>query len=264
MLGLAPVDGLGIALADGLLTATLDRPAKRNAITLAMYRGLEALFLAAAAAPEVKAILLRGAGHCFSAGADIGDLAEGEAGRLAMLHSHRRISDAAVEALAACPKPSIALIEGYCLGGALAFAMACDFRLATPEASLGIPASRLGVVYSYGDCRRLQSLVGLPAAKRILFLGDRMEAEEALRLGLVDEVAADAAARATHLAAELRVRAPLSIAGMKLALDAAAAGTAERQAEAITAAVHRAMASRDMREATAAFLAKRPPDFTGA
>ncbi|WP_149536356.1 enoyl-CoA hydratase/isomerase family protein [Siccirubricoccus phaeus] len=263
-LALPDCEGLTLRLEEGVLTVVFDRPAKRNAITLAMYRTLTAIFAAAAEMPKLRAIVLRGADGCFSAGADIGDLAEGEGRRLAMLKEHRRISDTAVEALAACRKPSVALIEGYCLGGAMAFAMACDFRIAAPGASLGIPASHLGVVYSYGDCRRLQSLVGLPMAKRILFLGDRMQAEEALACGLVDEVAADAPAAAAALVAALLRRAPLSIAGMKLALDVAAAGEGMLRADAVTAAAHLAMASRDMQEATAAFLAKRPPHFTGS
>jgi enoyl-CoA hydratase/carnithine racemase len=141
--------------------------------------------------------------------------------------------------------------------------MACDFRIASPASSFGIPAARLGVVYSHSDCRRLHALVGLPMAKRVLYFGDRIDAAEALRIGLVDEVADDASAQAQALLAALGERAPLSIAGSKLALDAAAAGEIAGRAGAIAASVRRAMESRDLAEATAAFLAKRRPIFTG-
>ncbi len=256
-------DGLLVQEDKGVLVVTLARPAKRNAVTLAMYRALRALFTEAAAEPRIRSILLRGSPGCFSAGADIGDLAKGE-DRKAALVEHRRISDAAVSALADCPKPSVALIEGLCLGGGLSFAMACDFRIATPDSSFSIPAARLGVVYSLSDCQRLHALVGLSAARRVLYLGDRMDAAEALRIGLADEVAADAPARAEALLAALAERAPLSIAGSKITLDALAASEAADRGEAIAAAVDRAMDSHDLKEATAAFLEKRKPVFTGS
>ena len=256
------VSGLRIMEADGVLVVSFARPAKRNAVTLAMYRALGAVFVDAASRPSVQSILLCGEGACFSAGADIGDL-RSDTDRIAVLVEHRRISDAAVDALAACPKPTVALIDGFCLGGGMSFAMACDFRIATPGSSFGIPAARLGVVYSQSDCQRLHALVGISAAKRILYLGDRMQAAEALRIGLVDEVTADAANRAHALLLALGERAPLSIAGSKLALDAAAAGLTQQRAGPIAASVRRAMESRDLAEATAAFLAKRRPEFSG-
>jgi enoyl-CoA hydratase/carnithine racemase len=266
-----PVSGLARHACEGLLAhedhgvlvVTLARPAKRNAVTLAMYRAMRDLFTEAAALPRIRSILLRGSSGIFSAGADIGDLARGE-DRKASLVEHRLISDAAVTALADCPKPSVALIEGICLGGGLSFAMACDFRIATPDSSFAIPAARLGVVYSLSDCQRLHALVGLQAARRMLYLGDRMDAAEALRVGLADEVAADAPARAEALLAALAERAPLSIAGSKITLDALAASDAAGRATAIAAAVSRAMDSHDLKEATAAFLEKRRPVFTGS
>jgi enoyl-CoA hydratase/carnithine racemase len=141
--------------------------------------------------------------------------------------------------------------------------MACDFRIATPAASFGIPAARLGVVYGIPDTRRLAALVGLTAAKRILYLGDRMDAEAARRLGLVDEVTPDAAARAEALLAELAERAPLSVAGAKLTLDAIAAQEIAARAPALQAAFEAAMDSRDFREAASAFLERRKPRFEG-
>jgi enoyl-CoA hydratase/carnithine racemase len=262
-LGRHAVEGLRIAQEDGVLAVRFARPAKRNAVTVAMYRALAALFAEAAQQADIRAILVTGEGGSFSAGADISDFnAEGD--RVAALVEHRRISDAAVDALANCPKPSVALVDGFCLGGGLSFAMACDFRIATPASSFGIPAAKLGVVYGLGDCQRLSSAVGYPAAKRILYLGDRMDAAEALRIGLVDEVTEHAAERAQALLRELGERAPLSIAGSKVTLDALAAGATAARAGAIAAALRRSMESRDLQEATAAFVQKRRPAFTGS
>jgi len=141
--------------------------------------------------------------------------------------------------------------------------MACDFRLATPAAVFGIPAARLGVVYGIPDSRRLAALVGLSAAKRLLYLGDRMDAAAAQRIGLVDEVAADAPVRAEALLAELAQRAPLSIAGAKATLDAVAAQELALRAPALQAAFEAAMDSQDFREAASAFLERRTPRFEG-
>jgi enoyl-CoA hydratase/carnithine racemase len=256
------VPGLRTRDVDGVLEVLLDRPAKRNAITLEMYRALTALFTAASADRAIRAVLLSGAGGCFCSGADIADFPRGEGQREALI-AHRLLTDGAILAIQDCAKPVVARISGYCLGGGLSLAMACDFRVATPDAVFGIPASRLGVVYGVPDTRRLAALVGLTAAKRILYLGDRMDAEAAQRIGLVDEVATDAPARAAALLAELAQRAPLSIAGAKATLNAVAAQELAARGAALQAAIETAMDSHDVREAAAAFLQRRTPHFEG-
>jgi enoyl-CoA hydratase/carnithine racemase len=254
--------GLRTREADGVLEVLLDRPAKRNAITLEMYRALTELFVGASADRAIRAVLLSGAGGCFCSGADIADFPRGEGQRQALIE-HRTLTDGTVLAVQDCPKPVVASIKGFCLGGGLSLAMACDFRLATPDAVFGIPASRLGVVYGVPDTRRLAALVGLTAAKRILYLGDRMDAEAARRIGLVDEVATDAPVRAAALIAELAQRAPLSIAGAKATLDAIAAQELAVRGAALQSAFEAAMDSHDFREAAAAFLQRRTPRFQG-
>ncbi|MBR0654573.1 enoyl-CoA hydratase/isomerase family protein [Plastoroseomonas arctica] len=251
-------DGLLIEARDALLTVSFNRPEKRNAVTLAMYRALGAVFTEAAETNGIRAILLRGTPSCFSSGADISDFPQGE-GRDAVIAAHREISDAAVQALADCPQPTIAFIDGLCYGGGLSFAMACDFRLATTPSTFAIPAARLGVVYGQPDTLRLHALVGLAPAKRMLFIGDRIDAPQALAAGLIDEIAEAPDA----LIASLLARAPLSIAGAKTTLNAIADQALVARAPLIAETVTRAMRSRDLKEATAAFLAKRPPTFTG-
>jgi enoyl-CoA hydratase/carnithine racemase len=256
------VPGLRSRQADGVLEVLLDRPAKRNAITLEMYRALTELFVDASADVAIRAVMISGAGGCFCSGADIADFPRGEGQREALIE-HRTLTDGTTLAVQDCGKPVVASIAGFCLGGGLSLAMACDFRLATPDAVFGIPASRLGVVYGVPDTRRLAALVGLTAAKRILYLGERMDAEAARRIGLVDEVATDAPARAAALLAELAQRAPLSIAGAKATLDAIAAQELAVRGAALQAAFEVAMDSHDFREAAAAFLERRTPRFEG-
>lgn len=256
------VPDLQVRTDGGVLRVTLDRPAKRNAITLGMYQALTALFGEASARRDLRAVLLTGACGCFSSGADISEFPRGEGQRAALI-AHRELTDGAILAIQGCTKPVVACISGFCIGGGLSLAMACDFRIATPDAVLGIPAARLGVVYGIPDTRRLAALVGLTAAKRILYLGDRLDAESARRIGLVDEVDVDAPARAEALLAELVQRAPLSIAGAKATLDAVAAQELDSRRPALQAAFETAMDSHDFREAAAAFLERRTPRFEG-
>lgn len=165
-------------------TVLLDRPAKRNAMSYAMWAALDDACRAVAANPAVQVVVVRGAGGHFCAGADIEDLladrAPDEAGFL-------EVNMAAEQALADMARPTVAVIEGDCIGGGAAIAIDCDLRLAARGARLGITPAKLGVVYPPPSLERVVRLLG-PAAKRLLFTGDLIDADEALRIGLVDEV----------------------------------------------------------------------------
>ena len=244
-------------------TVTLNRPRRVNAITLDMWIALKAVFQELAGNRDVRAVILTGAGGNFSAGADISEFARNRAGAEAGMayENHYR---AAVEAVRTLPKPVIAAVHGNCMGGACALAMACDFRVASPTARFAIPAAKLGVVYGMPECRLLYALVGISAAKRILYLGEPVEAQEAERIGLVDRlVPGEPRAAALNLADELAGRAPLSVSGHKTILNALAAGEAEARAAELHDLVRDAVASEDYREGVRAFGEKRAPRFVG-
>jgi enoyl-CoA hydratase/carnithine racemase len=239
---------------------TLNRPAKRNAITLAMWKDIARLFGALSSDDAVRTIVLTGAGGHFSVGADISEF-ETVRDDIALSADYEVAVDAATEAIAGIAKPTIAAISGFCLGGGCHLAMACDFRFAGTDASFGIPAARLSIVYGFRSTQRLLALVGVSEAKRILFLGERFDAAQAFRIGMADGCAADPMALAERMAATLADNAPLSIAGAKFILNRFVSGTAD--AGAVQAIVDRASASEDYKEGRLAFAQKRRPVFKG-
>lgn len=250
-----------VVSAGGVATVTLDRPERRNALTLAMWQGLAALFPALSAAPEVRAVVLTGAGADFTAGADISEFAAVRDDAAQALEYERWV-DAGCEAIAGCDKPVIAACRGYALGGGAHVAMSCDFRFAAPEAQFGIPAARLSIVYGVGATRKLMALVGLAEAKRILFTGERFDGRAALASGFVERLAEDPLAEAVAFAEGLAANAPLTIAGAKYILNGLALGGFD-DAEAARR-IDEAAASADYREGRAAFAERRAPQFRGA
>ncbi len=246
-----------------LAIVTLNRPHKRNAVSLEMWHQLAREFQSLAQDDSVRAVVLTGAGGHFCAGADIGEFGDArhdsESGA-----RYERAVDAAVEAIMSAPKPTIAAVEGYCLGGGCSLAMACDFRLAHRDAVFGIPAARLGVVYGALDTRNLVSLVGVTHAKRILFSACHFGAGEALDIGFVDAVDAKSALDAACAWMEdIAANAPLSIAGAKRVLAVIQSEISESACVAIEKITTASLESADYREGVRAFVEKRTPIFTG-
>ncbi|WP_067488922.1 enoyl-CoA hydratase/isomerase family protein [Actinomadura hibisca] len=245
-------------VADGVGTITIDRPGKRNAMSAAMWRALPEILAGPAADPAVRAVVLTGAGGDFCAGADIGELSDID--RPGKAH----LSTAAEEALAAFPKPTIAAIEGFCVGGGCQLAAACDLRFAADDARLGITPAKLGIVYPLSATARIVRLVGPSAAKYLLYSADLIDAAHALRVGLLDEVvpAGGLAARVAEFTATLASRSLLTQQATKDVVDALAAGLPVE--ERIQGWLDEVVVGGDAREGVAAFLERRSPAFTWA
>jgi enoyl-CoA hydratase/carnithine racemase len=247
----------------GIAFVTLNRPRQINAVKLSMWREIRQVFDSLGRRDDVRVIVLAGAGGNFSAGADIKEFAQNRMGaEQGMEYEHHYVG--AVEAVRGCAKPTIAAVTGNCMGGGCALAMACDFRVADASARFAIPAAKLGVVYGQPECTLLIALVGVSTAKRILYTGDPLDAREAFRVGLADELAAGTVADAAVALAGRMVRnAPLSIAGSKTILHALAQGDAPARRAEFLRLVEGAVKSEDYREGTLAFVEKRKPAFRG-
>ena len=246
-----------------LATITLDRPAVLNALNAATLAELDLVLDDLAANPAVRVVLLTGAGdRAFSAGADIRELApltadEGRAFALRGQSVFRKIEKLG--------KPVIACIQGFALGGGCELAMACTLRLAADNARLGQPEVKLGIVAGYGGTQRLPRLVGRAAALKLLLTGAPIDAPEALRIGLVDEVipAAQLMQRAEALALQIAANAPLAVAETLRAVDQGLDLPLDDALDREAASFGHLCGSADKAEGAAAFLAKRPPVWTG-
>jgi len=233
-------------------TLVLERPDKRNAVTMAMWAAIEAEVSALAARPEVRVLLVRGSGDHFCAGADISELTNGPGGE------YGRINWAAEEALASFPGPTVAVIRGNCIGGGVSIATACDLRVATRGATFGVTPAKLGIVYPTNAIERLVRLVGGSATKHLMYTGEIIDSDRALRIGLVDEIHDDSALadRVAELVAVLLERSSLTQAATKAMVDEIIRDG--RVKPATTRHWENEMdRSGEVREGVAAFLAKR-------
>jgi enoyl-CoA hydratase/carnithine racemase len=245
-------------------TLVINRPAKRNAITLEMWKALPHTLRDLASDPELRILVIRGAGvDAFAAGADISEFERVRRGAESA-RRYSRVVEAADLALAAFPRPTIAMIHGVCVGGGLELALSCDLRFASRGARFGITAARLGIVYGFTSTRRLASIVGPGHARDILFSGRLVGIDEARAMGLVTKVCEPDAleAQTYEYADQLAQQAPLSQRGAKLMLQHLQ-GEDEMTDSDLAAFVERAYESEDYREGVRAFLEKRRPRFRG-
>jgi enoyl-CoA hydratase/carnithine racemase len=242
---------------------SIDRQARRNALDLAAWRDLAAAFRGLAEDCSVRLVILTGTGGHFCAGADISEFSRVRADS-ASGATYETTVGATYAAIRALPQPSIAAIEGSCAGGGCAIALCCDFRVMRHGARFGIPAAKLGTIYTIEECRLLWSTVGTANAKRVLFGGDLLDAETAREMRFADAlVDADPVEAATRFAPAMAANAPLAIAGMKTILEELARGDIAAARPDIERLVREALDSADYREGAAAFMEKRAARFTG-
>ena len=240
-----------------LALVTISQPARRNAVSQAMWDAIPGVFAEAASA---RAVVLAGEGEHFAAGADITEFEEAYRDRASAEAALDRLS-AAMGAVAACPVPVIAAVRGACVGGGCGLALACDLRVAGPDARFGITPAKLGLAYALSDTKRLVDAVGFSAAKDVLFSGRIIGAEEALCMGLVDRVVGDPLAEARAYAAGLAANAPASLRAAKAMVGRIASGQSADDED--TRALYLDLVEGpEFREGYAAFLEKRRPDFS--
>jgi enoyl-CoA hydratase len=241
-----------------------DNPARMNALTAAMWKALPGHIEAANGDPEVRVVILRGAGtKAFSAGADISEFESARTGDAAKTYD--ALNDAAFTALLSCPKPTIAMIHGFCLGGGLGLALCCDLRIADDASQYAIPAAKLGIGYNARWIRPILAAVPPARAKEILFTGRRFRSAEADAMGLVTRLVATAELEATTraLADEIAQNAPLSVAAAKRVIDEIVRHPENPDMAALDVAVQACFASSDYAEGRSAFIEKRKPVFRG-
>ncbi len=242
----------------------IDHERRRNAMTGAMWQAIPGACRTLEDDPEVRVIVLRGAGQtAFVSGADISEferLRTGEAAR-----QYDEDNARAFAALGALDKPLLAMIHGFCVGGGCALALHADLRFCDEAGVFAIPAARLGLGYSAEGIATLVATVGLPAAKELFFTARRFPAPEALRLGLVSEIvpAAQLEARVREVAGEIAANAPLTLRSAKRIMRELGRAERARDPAAISDSIAACYGSADYAEGVAAFLAKRPPRFAG-
>jgi enoyl-CoA hydratase/carnithine racemase len=245
---------------EGSATLTIDRPDKRNALSVAMWAAIPALVAQAVADVDVKLLFVRGVAGVFASGADISEMPSVYATSKAALENDA-IIQRAMSVLENCPKPVIALIEGPCVGGGCGIALACDMRIGAVGSRYGVTPAKLGLVYGAADTRRLVQAVGLSMAKDILFTGRLLDAQEAHNVGLIDHLvdAADLDAAAVDYAQKISVASQFSIRNQK-AIFALLRGGADDAAQS-RALFGASFEGDDFKEGFAAFMEKRPAKF---
>jgi enoyl-CoA hydratase/carnithine racemase len=253
------------SVTDGVGVITFNNPEKRNAMSLDMWEGLGQALSELRDDPEVRVVVLVGAGDkAFVSGADISQF-EKTRHNAAASEEYARRSEAQRALLANYPKPTIACIRGFCLGGGMQVAMLSDIRIAAEDSRYGIPAAKLGIAYGYDGLKHLISLVGPSWARLIMYTGMRIESAEALRIGLVDRVVPDSELwNATmEIARTISGNAPLAIQAAKITIAQVLRDPDKRDMDAIKAIGTACMDSEDFKEGRRAFMEKRKPQFQG-
>ena len=242
-----------------------NNPEKRNAMSLEMSAATAAAMESYAKDPEVRVVILRGQGDkAFISGADISQFKERRS-NAEQVKAAEAISERCNKAIRECPKPVIAMIRGYCMGGGLGTAVVCDLRIASDDSRFGVPAAKLGVGYRFSGIRRLAEVVGPQFTAEIFYTGRQFSAQEALQMGLINRMlpAAELEKYVLDYAATLAGNAPLTIAAVKRSLIELRKDPADRDLDLCQRMVDACFASEDYVEGRNAFMEKRKPAFKG-
>ena len=246
-------------------TVIFNNPERHNAVSLEMWEAAAAMLTACTNDPEIRVVVITGAGgKAFVSGADISKF-ESERATQEGVAAYNAATERLYATLNEFPKPTIAMIRGYCIGGGLGLASSCDIRIATSGSRFAVPAAKLGLGYDYPGLKRLIDIVGPSFAKEIFFTARQFDAEEARLMGFVNRVVPDGELEAyvKNYTDMISANAPLTIAAVKFTVGEAVKDESKRDMARCAEMVRRCFASRDYVEGRTAFMEKRKPVFTG-
>lgn len=250
---------------DGIALVTFNQPEKRNAMSLEMWTGLAEILDEYREDSSVRAVILTGAGNkAFVSGADISQFEKNRSNADAQ-KQYDQLTSVGRNKLATFPKPTIARIRGFCLGGGLAIAMQTDLRIAAVDSQFGIPAARLSIAYGFDGLRNLVNLVGPAHARMILYTAKRIDAVEAERIGLINKMVPDEELNdaVLDIARMIADNAPLSIAASKFTISEVMKDPADRNMDEVRRLGEVCFNSADYKEGRTAFMEKRSPQWQG-
>jgi enoyl-CoA hydratase len=249
----------------GIGRITFNNPARHNAVSLEMWEAVSRIMDDFNADDAVRVIVVTGAGgKAFVSGADISEFKEKRASQEAA-EAYSKISESARQKLQETLKPTIAMIRGYCIGGGVGTALACDMRIAAEGSKFGVPAAKLGLGYAYDGIKRLVDLVGPAYAREIFYTARQFTADEALQMGLINRVVPEAELEdyVKNYCNTIAANAPLTIRSAKVSVREALKPESERDLDLCKRLVAECFASEDYTEGRTAFMEKRRPVFKG-
>jgi len=250
----------------GVGIVTFNNPERHNAVSLEMWEATTRMLKDFAADNEIRVVVLTGAGgKAFVSGADISKFGS-ERATIEAVRAYNAKTDATYASIAEFPKPTIAMINGYCIGGGLGLATCCDLRIASDTSRFAVPAAKLGLGYGYSGLKRLVDIVGPAFAKEIFYTARQFDAEEARIMGLVNRVvpAAELESHVKSITDMISANAPLTIKAVKYTVGEILKDESKRNVGRSAEMVEQCFASRDYTEGRTAFMEKRKPVFTGS
>lgn len=260
------MDFLQLNTRDGVSTLTLTNPAKHNAMNFAMWQALPDMLQSFADTIDARVMILSGAGErAFCSGNDVSEFDKVRS-TPAQVEHYNELQRIVCDRLAKLTKPTIAMIDGYCLGAGLEFALLCDFRYCTPASRFAVPAVKLGLPYRYEDVVKLLDVIGPSRTREMVLGGRRIEGKRAAEIGLVHRLTSSREAlirEVSELASELADSAPLSLSAAKVTIHEAARRDRAPDLSFCKKLADEVYASHDYIEGRAAFAAKRKPRFEG-